>query len=173
MEKYINQLINDIRATRQYIAAQNNLNETTDFEDKIEMGDFSHVEQYIYGEGIPISTITTIDVSLLPPEDKLTLDQKAVLAEELEKLLEVKHFALDFPENLPMHMRYPLIRKFWSEKHVEMSFGTSHIEFCQYEPDNCPYPDYCVCKDFEEYNNEPDNATEEGFDQTDLDERPF
>lgn len=158
MENYIRQLIEDIRATRLEIVQQNELKSTTDPEDEIALGDFSLVEKYIYGERIPIEVITGIEANLLPPADKLTHDQMAVLAEELEKLLEVKHFALVFPESLPLHIRYPLIRKFWNEMHVEMTSGTSHIEFCRYEPDNCPYPDYCQCKDFQNSDDEENNT---------------
>jgi hypothetical protein len=166
MENYIKQLIEDLRTTRLEIAKLNEVKSITDPEDEIVMGDFSSIEKYIYGEQIPIEIITGIDANLLPPADKLTHDQMAILADELEKLLELKYFALEFPENLPMHIRYPLIRKFWNEMHVEMEFGTSHIEFCQYEPDNCPYPDYCQCKDFqnsddEEYNTDHDNGGKE------------
>jgi len=161
MENYIKQLIEDIRMAGLKLDPNRDAHKTND---EIELEDLSYVEKYIYGEKIPISSITGIGADMLPPENRLTQEQQAFLAKELEKLLELKHFALDFPPGLPAHMRYPFIRKFWNEKHVEMSFGTSHIEFCQYEPENCPYPDYCQCKDFQKSYYADDN-----FDDKDID----
>jgi hypothetical protein len=173
MEEYIKQLIEDLRHAGFKLRPPHEIWDIADPDDEIELEDLSYVEEYIYGEEIPISTITGIDADLLPPENKLTPEQQAILADELEKLLELKHFALDFPVNLPRHMRYPFIRKFWNEKHVEMSFGTSHIEFCQYEPENCPYPDYCRCKEFQKPENKSDILTDEEYDPDDFNELPF
>jgi hypothetical protein len=64
---------------------------------------------------------------------------------ELESLLKFFHFYLDFPLNYPNHLRYPFIRKFWEEKHVAISFGENHIEFCEYVEEECPFPEYCSC----------------------------
>lgn len=173
MEKYIQQLIDDIRTAGLKIKPPHEVWEYADPDDEIELEDISQVEKYVYGEEIPISTITGIDDIMLPPPHKLSKNQMAALAEELEKLLELKNFALEFPENLPMHMRYPFIKKFWEEKHVEMSFGTSHIEFCQYEPENCPYPDYCQCKDFIDYDGPLKPSDEINTYDEDGNELPF
>jgi hypothetical protein len=174
MENYLNQLIADIRSAGLKLSTPHEIWETGDPDDEIELEDLSFVEEYIYGEKKPISKITGIEAEMLPPEDKLTTEQMGGLAMELEKLLQLKNFALDFPEKLPLHMRYPFIRKFWNENHVEISFGTSHIEFCEYEPVNCPYPEYCQCKDLHDYRiADPDvNDSESDNDDTDT-ELPF
>ena len=76
--------------------------------------------------------------------------EQALLAGELENLLDVFHFKLDFPESFPANLRYPFIRNFWAESHVPMSFGNTHIGFCDYEEKDCPFPGYCsTCKEIE------------------------
>lgn len=151
MEKYINQLVDLIREATNKIKPPHEIWDNADPDYDVELEDLSHVEKFIYGEELPISQITGIDVAMLPPPDKLTYEQQAMLASELEGLLINKHFFLDFPQTFPADRRYPFIRKFWSENHVELSFGENHIEFCSYEKDCCPFPCYCTtCDEVEE-----------------------
>jgi len=76
--------------------------------------------------------------------------KKSLLATELEKLLLHFNFHLDFPENLPGWMRYPVIFNFWKEEQVAVSFGKNHIELCGMEKENCPFPGYCkTCDEIE------------------------
>ena len=151
MNNYINQLIEIIREATTHVKPPHEIWNDADPDDEIDLEDMSHVEKYIYGDEIPVSEITGIDADMLPPPEKLSYKQQALLTIELEKLLNNKHFALDFPQSFPADRRYPFIRKFWSENHVEMSFGTSHIEFCSYEKECCPFPGYCTsCDEIEE-----------------------
>jgi len=41
------------------------------------------------------------------------------------------------------HLRYPFIKDLWDEYHVPLSFGENHIEFCDHEEGQCPFPGYC------------------------------
>ena len=44
-----------------------------------------------------------------------------------------------------------IILKFWAEEHVALSFGENHIELCDYDEENCPFPGYCnTCKEVAE-----------------------
>lgn len=150
MENYLKQLIDDIRQAGYNIKPPHEIWESADPDDEVEEEDFSYVEEYLYGEEIPVSDITGIDKDALPPANKLTAEQREQLSRELEKLLEVKHIELDFPTGFPYERRYGFFYEFWHKKHVEISFGTSHVELCDYDPDNCPYPDYCTCHEFRE-----------------------
>ncbi len=151
MDNYINQLIEEIREATTHVKPPHEFRNDADPDDETDFEDMSHVEKYIYGDEIPVSAITGIDADMLPPPEKLSYKQQALLTVELEKLLNSKHFALDFPQSFPADRRYPFIRKFWSENHVEMSVGTSHIEFCSYEKESCPFPGYCTtCDEIDE-----------------------
>lgn len=151
MQEYINQLIGDIRAAGWNMRPPNEIWGNADPEDEVELEDMSYVEKYMYGEEELISEITGIDAIMFPPPEKLTDAQKTLLSVELEKLLLNYSFVLDFPEAYPSHLRYPFIRNFWSESHVPLTFGTNHIEFCDYEEGQCPFAGYCdICKEMEE-----------------------
>jgi hypothetical protein len=150
MQHYISQLINDIRQATWNLQPPHSLWEESeaDPDNELELEDMSFIEQYVEGERQPISQITGIGSEKLPPPDKLNIEQRALLASELEKLLEYFHFRLDFPMGYPNELRYKFIRDFWVEEHVLLSFGENHIEFCDYNEENCPFPGYCnICKE--------------------------
>jgi hypothetical protein len=153
MQRYIEQLIEDIHQATLKVKPPHDLwiEAEADPDDELELEDMSYVEKYVYGKEEPIGTITGIDPMLLPKPEKLTQEQQALLAVELEKLLQFYHFDLLFPEDLPAHLRYPFIINFWNEEHVAMSFGFSEFEFCDYEEEKCPFPGYCnTCKEVAE-----------------------
>lgn len=144
MKHYLDQLIEDIHQITR------NLELSLNEEDAEADMDFSQVEKFERNEVTQVSQITGIEQAQLPPIEKLNKDQQALLANELEQLLDWFHFKLDFPRNYPVHLRYPFIREFWGEEHVSVTDGTIHIDFCDYEEKNCPFPGYCtICSDYE------------------------
>jgi len=150
IDRYIDQLIGDIRQATWNIRPPHEIWEDADSDDEIELEDISYVEEFIYGKREKISSITGIDRKLLPPPEKLNEEQAARLATELENLLNFFHFIPEFPEDYPAHLRYPFIRNIWDVKHVPLSFGESHIEFCDYEPEECPFSGYCkICEEID------------------------
>lgn len=157
MEKYIALLIEDLH---EIIRGKNQgdlIEENTVSDEESFLKHIEDVENYLHGEPIPVSEITGIMQEQLPPPEKLNEHHRALLAVELEKFLRFFHFALDFPQNYPHHLRYTFIRNFWKEKHTALQFGTSHIEFCSYEKENCPFPGYCTsCDDFEKNDSDID-----------------
>ncbi len=170
MQHYLEQLIDDLHKATWGMKPPHKIweNSEADPDDELELDDMSHVEKYLYGDAIPISGITGIAQEQLPPVEKLNVEQQALLAVELENLLQYFHFYLDFPKDYPAHLRYAFIRKFWEEKHVALSFGENHIEFCDYDEANCPFPGYCyTCKEvsaqmkFDEQVNQKDHYTKD------------
>lgn len=153
MQHYIEQLIDDLHQATWGMKPPHKMWEESeaDPDEELELEDMSHVEQYLYGEKESIAQITGIEQGQLPPPEKLTEEQQTLLATELERLLQYFHFYLDFPKDYPVHLRYAFIRKFWEEEHVPLSFGENHIEFCDYDEANCPFPEYCnTCKEVAE-----------------------
>lgn len=151
MQNYVNELIQDIRKASWNIRPPRDIWEGVDPDYEVELEDLSFAEKYYYGEIEPISLITGIDAILLPSPEKLSDDQMAQLSEELEKLLRNYSFVLEFPDKFPLDLRYPIIREFWNEDHVALSFGVNNIEFCDFNEEECPFPGYCnTCKEIEE-----------------------
>lgn len=146
MQRYLEQLIDDLHQATWGMKPPHEIwqESEADPDDELELDDLSYVEKHLYGDEQPISVITGIDREKLPPVDKLNEAQQALLATELEKLLQFFHFHLDFPENFPAHLKYPFILDFWEEEHVALSFGEDHVEFCNYSEGFCAFPDYCT-----------------------------
>lgn len=152
MQRYIEQLIEDLHKATWKIKPPHELwkESGADPDDELELEDMSYLEEYVYGEEVPVSAITGIEQEQLPPAEKLSQEQQALLAVELENLLKYFHFCLDFPENFPAHLRYQFILDFWQEEHVALSFGENHIEFCDYSEGYCAFPKYCTsCPEIE------------------------
>ncbi|PIP54871.1 MAG: hypothetical protein COX07_02970 [Bacteroidetes bacterium CG23_combo_of_CG06-09_8_20_14_all_32_9] len=143
MKQYVEQLIGDIRKATWKIIPPAKEWESVDLDNEGEIEDIAYSEQCIFGKKQPISVITGIEKELLPPPEKLNKKQQKMLAVELENLLH--HFNLfpDFPKNLPDHLKYGFILGIWEKEYVPLSFGENHIEFCNYELENCPFTGYC------------------------------
>lgn len=146
MQNYIKQLIDDIHsATLRDRHLSNTWMKTgANPDNEAEREDLSYIEKYFDGEEGPISQITGINANLIPSAEKLSEEQRATLAIELEKLLSHYNFQLLFPENYPPHLKYPFIKEFWEEEHVALSFGTNEIELCDMDDETfCPFKGYC------------------------------
>ena len=149
MEKYIKQLINDFKAVSWNLKEPSNLWDSADLdnENENEVEDLSYIEEFVYGEEKKISEITGIETIQLPPVEKLSEEQASLLAWEMYKLLNFFHFYPLFPAILPGKIRYRVLREKWESKQVPVSFGRVHLEFCDYDEKNCPFPGYCTtCK---------------------------
>ena len=165
LDRYIEQLISELRKATFNVKPPHEIWNGADPDDEGLVEDLSYAEEYIYGKKEPVSSITGIDAATLPPSEQLSEKQQELLASELEKLLNYFNFHLDFPPNFPIHLRYPFICDFWKEERVALSFGESHIEFCDYDEDNCPFPGYCTsCEEYRKEEEEGVKASETDFD---------
>lgn len=174
MQRYIEQLIADIHQATWQIRPPREIWDHADTNSELEREDMEYVEKYIYGDKEPISSITGIDTEMLPVLEKLTQEQQALLAVELEKLLQHFNFYLDFPVNYPSNLRYPFIRNFWDREEVAVSFGENHIEFCSFEEEYCPFPGYCnTCKEVAQQMEFDNKIEKQGNPDLDEDELPF
>lgn len=151
MERYIEQLIEDMQEAAQHVKPPGTMWQSVDMSNKGEVEDMAFVEQYIYGTPAPLSSIVGITSEKLPPTDRLTEAQAKKLYAAMEKLLKAHRFVPDFPDGLPVTMKYAILRDSWNDEHVAIGAGEVHIEFCEYEPEECPFPErYCSCKVIQE-----------------------
>ncbi len=148
MKRYIEQLVDDLRK-----AAENaphlknviqNLSPDEEFDRNIE-----DVERFVRGENEKLSDILGIPLIMLPLEDKLSDQQVELIVNELINLLNAWNFYPDFPENVPDKLKYKALLGVWESEQTYMRSGHMHIEFCDYDRENCPFPGYCrSCDDF-------------------------
>ena len=151
MDRYIEQLIEEMQLAMDNRPIPEKLWEDVDFDNPAEMEDMAYVEQYINGTTEQLSKILGIDKIQFPPLEKLTSTQAATIYKGMEELLQAFNFHPDFPDNLPLINKYQVLRAQWEMEVMPVSAGISHLEFCDYEPAACPFPlKYCTCKAFEE-----------------------
>lgn len=171
MQRYIDQLTEDLHDIIQKINPSVDVQEEPIHDEEAFFRQIEDIENYLHGKQLPISEITGILPEQLPPAERLNKKQQAQLSVELEKFLAHFHFSLDFPMNYPHNLRYTFIKNFWTEEHSLMQQGTSHIEFCDYDKENCPFEDYCnTCNEF---NIEDEDTDMSKFDGLSDDEFPF
>jgi hypothetical protein len=147
MERYINQLVNDLKAAKNWAQVNKPKNEISDSDLIAELEEIDHIIDE--EPDIPMYKILGIDPVVFPPVEKLTNDQAALLAKEILELWQYFNFEAVYPENFPLHMLYSLLIRKFQEPIMYFPMGTTGIEFCNYDPNECPFGmAYCTCKDY-------------------------
>lgn len=154
LNNYIVQLVEQMRESAQNLPDPNEMSEFDEDSLPEEFKMFAYAERFLQGKAKPISVITGIDTAAFPPLNKLTDAQSVFLCDEMTRLLNAYCFYADFPQGLSVEIRYKLLRTKWDEKIVYTGEGMTCFEFCDYEPDQCPYPkDFCHCKDLDDFDD--------------------
>ena len=142
MEKYIKQLVEDIRkAHRQLTKEETEKAET--FEQHIE-----EVERFIAGEDDLIQKTFGYHCNLskeqFPPPKRLTFEQMNKICEALDNLLFSWNTRADFPDELPVAMAYETLVSVLDRKFITPTSGFIGLEFCDYLPEECRFKEYCT-----------------------------
>ena len=158
MEKYIKQLIEDIRnAHRQLTKEETEKAET--FEQHIE-----EVERYIAGgEDLIQPTFgyhCNLNKEQFPPPSRLTFEQMNTVCDAFEKLLLSWNAHADFPDNLPIAMAYETLISVLDRKFMTPTSGFVGLEFCDYMPEECRFKEHCTCKELFAEMEEEERKTE-------------
>jgi hypothetical protein len=151
MDRYIEQIISDIRLSRTYIKPPiTELWESVDINNPNEVEDIAYIESGM-ANPVQLSEITGIETETLPVEEALSSIQKALLANELLALLHHYNFYPNFPEGYPDELKYAHLLMIWDNKYSPVSFGETQIEFCDFDSKNCPFGGYCdTCAEMEQ-----------------------
>ena len=92
-----------------------------------------------------------------PPAEKLTDSQALQLVDAIEMLWESRNISPFYPDELPVKLKYTLLVGKWDEEWLFCPSMHSTIEFCDYNPEVCPFGEaYCTCKDLD-FGEEPDD----------------
>lgn len=172
MQRYLEQLIDDIHKARTIVRPPSEVWEYTDMDNEGEIEDMVFAETFLYGKPQPLSQITGIPREQLPNADILSQEQAARLSKELEDLLLHYNFVPDFPESFPLAKRYSFLLTIWPNEYVELSFGEYHIEFCDLDKDNCPFPGYCkICDEVDkQVKYDEETGTRSGEEDLEIDD---
>lgn len=110
----------------------------------------AEVENYLAGNA-PASMYGYFgfDSEQFPPENKLQEEQLKLLCDAICRLWAAYNYTPVFPEKTPPRRLYPILLQAMHEPRTQVNRGHIGVEFCDYEPDNCPFGSVaCSCKDF-------------------------
>ena len=142
MHRYIEQLIEDMKDIIDSVEKKDSVI------DHDAANHFDDVEKFIDGPFYPLGEILGMEKVALPPIEKLNREQIHEIYPVLLDLLEAYNFIPEFPRNVDIALKYHLIREKWDEEFVHIESGVSHIEFCNYDSENCPFGKQCDCDVF-------------------------
>lgn len=142
MQKYVNQLIEDIEEIIEWKIEGKTLQKIDSFEEQME-----EVEKYISTR--PSKTFgdyTGLTKIQFPPPERLSFQQMNELANALDRLLFTFHIRANLPEILPVAVAYQALVDLLDRAVMIMNRGLMGIEFCSYDCQNCPWDlAYCTC----------------------------
>lgn len=172
MQKYINQLLEDLKA------AHNNQPSQVDYKllypdhpaaDPQYEGTLDYIIEWENAPRWKMDDLFGISVEVFPPTEKLNETQ---LVQGIRQLWQAFNIYAEVPETkppIPISKMYKNLINYWKNEEIGyVSEGMTHIEFCSYEVSSCPWgEEFCQCKDYPYYdddldrnkfekNNEPD-----------------
>jgi hypothetical protein len=149
MDKYIKQLIEMMLAAYQNRPEANSKH----FPDAEMENLFADVEAYTNGDfDMNLDEVIGIPQNVFPPEDRLSDAQIDLLVPEFEALWNHFRYHLCFPEKINNRWKYILMRRELGEPHyiLQSENGMIHIEFCNYDANDCEFPKEFCCGGFME-----------------------
>ncbi len=145
MQKYVDQLIEDIEEIIVWYNEGSLPQKSNSFEEQIE-----EVERYINEK--PTKTFgsyTGLTKVQFPPPERLSFDQMNALANALDKLLFTLHIRASIPQIIPVVAAYETFVGLLDRAVMIMKRGLMGIEFCSYEYKKCPWDlTYCTCVEY-------------------------
>lgn len=154
MEKYVNYLIADLRATVQEVPAT--------VQQKREEGEpfLSAEEEEENAPREPLAQCLGVNPEWFPPRSRLSEQQVDRILSALNRCLHAYGFVPNFPMGLPLDRQYEVIVGHLPKSVPVLTYNAYQIDFCDYEPKGCPFGNqFCHCKVYEQWLTD---AEEEG-----------
>ncbi|MEA3443269.1 MAG: hypothetical protein U9R19_00935 [Bacteroidota bacterium] len=121
----------------------------------------------------PIGEWVGISHEIFPSVFKLSDEQVEQINRAILKVYDsLKLELVDKPQDLPDEWFYDVLTDSWDEYVQYLPETGFDLELCSYDPQTCPYGDFCTCSDeidFEEFDGSPPQRPED----IDVDELPF
>ncbi|MCH7657615.1 MAG: hypothetical protein IIB05_04785 [Bacteroidetes bacterium] len=144
MIKYLTNLIEDIQQAVKTLPAKPYLELSEDEECLRDVIEYESIEPK------PMQEWFGIDKANFPPAGKLSNNELKLMVKEIIKFWNAYNFDPVLPKNLPARIAYQTLVNYFDKPVTWVSEGIIGVEFCEYDPENCPFPaEYCMCKDFE------------------------
>lgn len=140
MQNYINQLIEDLKKSK--LAAPESPVLSEDYEE--------FEEQMLEIENAPDTNsdkLMGLSYEQFPPSEMLNEQQMQELINAIADTFNAYNMCADFPERMPLKMRYELLRDIFKEDIQYMPGFTHHYDFCTGNCEDCKIAEYCNVKD--------------------------
>lgn len=138
MQKYITQLIDDIRRAHGKTGQhQSEFNLDHSLPD-----DFQCESEDVF----PFKDFCGLSLEQFPPGQMLTEEQKEALCSAFEEMMYSYNLELVLPEELPTSVQYPLLSEMLDKKVPKVEDSLHCVELCQLDPNSCAFGSYCDCK---------------------------
>ncbi len=162
MQRYVDQLIEDIEEIIKWQTAQKQPSKQSDDDDMDMEAEFEEIERYVSGEGeVHFGEHCGLSKIQFPPPERLSFEQMNQISNAMDRLMFSFHLRAALPDVIPVVMAYQTFVNVLEKEVMMMDFGMITIEFCDYEWKQCPWGvAYCTCIDFLE------EAEKEEFKQT-------
>jgi len=164
MQHYLNQLLEDLRQVAEhppqapYIEVPPHLNENVEIAE-LALTPYKTIEEW-----------TGIGVEAFPDVIDLRGGQWEQMNKAIFKVFDALNIQLiDLPEGIPHDTIYEVLTTNWDTPVQYLPNAGFDLEFCTFDPQTCPYGEYCDCGSMEEEDEEDD----EEEDEEDEDEIPF
>ena len=150
-EKYLEQLIDDMKAS-----LRKKLPEPQEEKPLRESDSFPpDLPEGMITDTVKLNLFTGISMEDIPPPEMLSELQMVRLDDYMVKILEYCGIHPVFPDGLPVSIRFGMMRKNWDC----FSFSEHNVKgfyvFCDYDPEDCPFPGYCnECEEEDEEEKE-------------------
>ena len=144
ISSYVDQLSSDIGELMERTSPSEMYNEHDNLSAFME-----EIEEHVSAQsGSFVAEFSGIRKEHLPDPDLLDDGQLSLMLSSLMNLLNYYRFHPVFPDNLPELEMYRAIREHWTAFRAPTARFDYYYEFCNYEPKECPFPEYCeYCKD--------------------------
>lgn len=151
MQKYVTQLLADLEAAKANRPPKPDVRALYPNHPALDFG-LDYIAEWECAPRMPMTELFGIDPIVFPDADRLTKEQLSELIEGIFDLWEFYNFDACISDEVPYHLVYTAFVKKWREGYVSyVSEGVTHLEFCDYEPNNCPWGlEFCNCKEFED-----------------------
>jgi hypothetical protein len=144
MKKYLNTLLEDIAlaGSGNTIKREMREDEVIPLEMEIYLEKDEETNEHTIGKA------TGLSKTQFPPETYWTEDEAKAINTAFRDMLTRFNLDVVMPENLPPYMEYRTLVSVLDKTAPILPFGTWYLEFCHYEPEDCPFGDeYCTCKE--------------------------
>ena len=141
IQSYVNYLLEDIQQ------AKGNVNELNFVRDESDLLDhFMEMERMVLEEPLKsFGEICGLTREQFPPAGQLSKIQNKKIARAFLQLLNSWNIDVVIPKKFPQENRYDILVPLLDKKVHILKKGMTYIEFCEYEPKECPFGSYCDC----------------------------